>query len=139
MCATTHSYLYHDSMKSNVSKSVRQRNIANSMKSNVSNSMNANVSKLETVAFVEFKTFEFIQFETFEFIQFETFDIIDAGGRMYFTRGNFKPTSASSILQALSCRFCRLQLSNPSKFVISKKMEIMDRFTCTQCLGAFSR
>jgi hypothetical protein len=32
-----------------------------------------------------------------------------------------KPKSASSILQALSCRFCRLQLSTPSKLVISKK------------------
>jgi hypothetical protein len=37
------------------------------------------------------------------------------------TRGNLKPKSAGSNLQALSCRFCRLQLSNPSKLVISKK------------------
>jgi len=42
-----------------------------------------------------------------------------------------KPKSASSILPALSCRFCRLQLSTSSKLVISKKMEIRDRFTCT--------
>jgi len=62
-----------------------------------------------------------------------------AGGRMDFTRGNLKPKSANSILQALSCRFCQLQLNNPSKLVISKKMEIKDRFTCTQCLEAFSR
>jgi len=34
---------------------------------------------------------------------------------------NFKPKSASLILQALSYRFCRLRLSNPSKLVISKK------------------
>jgi len=44
-----------------------------------------------------------------------------ASDRMDLTRGNLKPKSASSILQALSCRFCRLQLSNPSKLVISKK------------------
>jgi len=37
-----------------------------------------------------------------------------------FYEGKFNPKSASSILQALSCRFCRLKLSNPSKFVISK-------------------
>ena len=58
---------------------------------------------------------------------------------MDFTRGNLKPKSANSILQALSCRFCQLQLNNPSKLVISKKMEIKDRFTCTQCLKAFSQ
>jgi len=39
-----------------------------------------------------------------------------------FYRWKFKPKSASSILQALSCRFCRFRkLSNQSKFVISKK------------------
>jgi len=41
--------------------------------------------------------------------------------RMGFTRGNFKPKTASSILQALFCRFCWLQLSNLSKLMISKK------------------
>jgi len=46
---------------------------------------------------------------------------ICVGGRMHFTRGDPKPKSASSILQALSCRLCLLQLSNPSKLVISKK------------------
>jgi len=45
----------------------------------------------------------------------------NADGRMDFTRGNLKSKSASSILQALSCQFCRLQLNNPSKLVISKK------------------
>jgi len=44
-----------------------------------------------------------------------------AGGRMDLTKGKFKPKSASSILQALSCRFCQWQLSNPSKLAISKK------------------
>jgi len=29
----------------------------------------------------------------------------NAGDRMDFTKGNFKPKSASSILQAVSCRF----------------------------------
>ena len=38
-----------------------------------------------------------------------------------FYKRKFKPKSASSILQALSCRFCWLKLSNPSKLVISKK------------------
>ena len=63
-----------------------------------------------------------------------------AGDRMDFTRGNLSPNSksASSILQTLSCRFCLLKLSNPSKLVISKKMEIKDRFTCTQCWGLFT-
>jgi len=44
-----------------------------------------------------------------------------AGASMAFTRGTSKPKSANLILQALSCRFFRLQLSNPSKLVISKK------------------
>jgi len=63
-----------------------------------------------------------------------------AGDRMDFTRENLSPNSksASSILQTLSCRFCLLKLSNPSKLVISKKMETKDRFTCTQCWGLFT-
>ena len=47
-----------------------------------------------------------------------------AGGSMEFMRGNIKPKSANSILQALSCRFFWLQLSNPSKLVISKKWKL---------------
>jgi len=50
-----------------------------------------------------------------------------------------KPKSASSILQALSCQFFGLKLSSASKLVISKKIEIKDRFTCIQCLRAFFR
>ena len=38
-----------------------------------------------------------------------------------FYKRKYKPKSASSILQALSCQFCRLKLSNPSKLEISKK------------------
>ena len=41
--------------------------------------------------------------------------------KMDFTRGDSKTKSASSILQALSCWFSRLQFSNPSKLVLSKK------------------
>ena len=37
---------------------------------------------------------------------------------------HLKHRPASSILQALSCRFCRLKLSNPSKLVISKKWKL---------------
>jgi len=40
---------------------------------------------------------------------------------MNFTRGNFKPGSASSILQAFYYRVCLVHLSIPSKLVISKK------------------
>ena len=53
------------------------------------------------------------------------------------TQPHLKPKSASSILQALFCRFRRLKLSNPSKLVISIFLEIKDRFICTQCSGAF--
>jgi len=45
-----------------------------------------------------------------------------------FCGWKFKPKSASSILRALSCRFCRLQLSNPSKLVISKKSKSRSRY-----------
>jgi len=34
-----------------------------------------------------------------------------AGGKMDFARWKFKPKSASSILQSLSCQFCQLQLT----------------------------
>ena len=47
--------------------------------------------------------------------------LFNAGGRTDFAQGKFKPKSASSIVKALSCRFCRLKLSNRSKLVISKK------------------
>jgi len=39
---------------------------------------------------------------------------------MDFTRGNFKPGSASSILQDFYYRFSLLHFINPSKLVISK-------------------
>jgi len=47
----------------------------------------------------------------------------NTGGRMNFTRVNFKPGSASSILQAFYFRYCLLYLINPSKLVVSKKLK----------------
>jgi len=81
--------------------------------------------------------------------------LFNAGGRTDFAQGKFKPKSASSIVKALSCRFCRLKLSNRSKLVISKKWKSriallvhnawglfpdrLQRQKPVQCLGAFSR
>jgi len=54
-----------------------------------------------------------------------------------FYRWKFQHKSAGSILQALSCRFCRLKLSNPSKLMISKKWKSRIVLLVTKCLGAF--
>ena len=42
---------------------------------------------------------------TDKYVVIHKHNICNAGNRMDFTKGNFKPESTSSILQALSCRF----------------------------------
>ena len=61
-----------------------------------------------------------------------------AGGRMDFTRGNFKPRSAGSILQAFYYRSYLLHLSNPSKLVISKKWKSRIALLVHNALGLCS-
>jgi len=55
-------------------------------------------------------------------------------GRTDFTGGHFSPNPLARFCKL----FCQLKLSNPSKLIISKKIEIKDLFTRKFTWGLFS-